>query len=347
MSLINFYTYVDFINSATPSSGFSFAYDLDGILKQKDLNGNITPVGITCILTNTAAGISTLSSITTGDGNTGFGYNSLLDITTGNNNSAFGFQTLLANTSGTSSVAIGYNALLNNTTGSQNTAIGYNTALGIATGSNNTIIGSNVTGLASGISNNVILADGSGIIRMHVLANGNTGFGTSDPNAKVDISDLTGTASPLLRAQGTSGELFTIYDSLTGSLFSVNNISGLPVLEVFSDNSLLMGSYLAPSFNTTSKTTVAVGTTTICSIPFAIYTGGFFEYTISDGTNKRSGSIMYVCDGSSITSTETPTTDIGNTEDFTFTVTISGANAVLSGVSAVGTWTVKTIIKSI
>ena len=271
----------------------------------------------------------------------------MLDITTGNNNSAFGFQTLLANTSGTSSVAIGYNALLNNTTGSQNTAIGYNTALGIATGSNNTIIGSNVTGLASGISNNVILADGSGIIRMHVLANGNTGFGTSDPNAKVDISDLTGTASPLLRAQGTSGELFTIYDSLTGSLFSVNNISGLPVLEVFSDNSLLMGSYLAPSFNTTSKTTVAVGTTTICSIPFAIYTGGFFEYTISDGTNKRSGSIMYVCDGSSITSTETPTTDIGNTEDFTFTVTISGANAVLSGVSAVGTWTVKTIIKSI
>ena len=47
MSLINFTTYVDLINSATPSSGFSVAYDLDGILKQKDFNGIITQIGST------------------------------------------------------------------------------------------------------------------------------------------------------------------------------------------------------------------------------------------------------------------------------------------------------------
>jgi hypothetical protein len=47
MSLINFTTYVDLINSATPSSGFSVAYDTDGVLKQKDFNGIITQIGST------------------------------------------------------------------------------------------------------------------------------------------------------------------------------------------------------------------------------------------------------------------------------------------------------------
>lgn len=45
MSLINFNTLVDLLNSATPSSGFSVGYDLDSVLKQKDQFGVITPIG--------------------------------------------------------------------------------------------------------------------------------------------------------------------------------------------------------------------------------------------------------------------------------------------------------------
>jgi hypothetical protein len=42
---------------------------------------------------------------------------------------------------------------------------------------------------------------------------------------------------------GASGSLFSISDSLIGSLFSVNDISGLPVIEAFSDDRVVMGSF--------------------------------------------------------------------------------------------------------
>jgi len=42
---------------------------------------------------------------------------------------------------------------------------------------------------------------------------------------------------------GNSGSLFGITDSLSGSLMSVNDISGLPILEVFSDDRVVMGTY--------------------------------------------------------------------------------------------------------
>lgn len=42
---------------------------------------------------------------------------------------------------------------------------------------------------------------------------------------------------------GNAGTLFGITDSLSGSLMSVNDISGLPILEVFSDDRVVMGSF--------------------------------------------------------------------------------------------------------
>jgi len=42
---------------------------------------------------------------------------------------------------------------------------------------------------------------------------------------------------------GNSGSLFGITDSLSGSLMSVNDISGLPILEVFSDDRIVMGTF--------------------------------------------------------------------------------------------------------
>ncbi len=42
---------------------------------------------------------------------------------------------------------------------------------------------------------------------------------------------------------GNSGSLFGITDSLSGSLMSVNDISGLPILEVFSDDRVVMGTF--------------------------------------------------------------------------------------------------------
>ena len=42
---------------------------------------------------------------------------------------------------------------------------------------------------------------------------------------------------------GNSGTLFGISDSLSGSLMSVNDVSGMPIFEVFSDERVVMGAY--------------------------------------------------------------------------------------------------------
>ena len=164
---------------------------------------------------------------------------------------------------------------------------------------------------------------------------GNVGIGTTSPSAKLQVSGTTllqtftgttglisaatqnvltvigsgnTTSSPIFTVQGSSGELFSVSDSLVGSLFSVNDISGLPILEVFSDNTTLMGSYLAPSLNTTAKVTATTGTTNVYSIPTSAYTGAFFDYTVSDGTNLRAGNIMSIWSGTSVNYSETSTT---------------------------------------
>lgn len=64
--------------------------------------------------------------------------------------------------------------------------------------------------------------------------------------------EFSGSAANTIRLQveasgsvafyGNSGSLFGIADSLSGSLMSVNDISGLPILEVFSDDRVIMGS---------------------------------------------------------------------------------------------------------
>ncbi len=48
---------------------------------------------------------------------------------------------------------------------------------------------------------------------------GNVGIGTTTPLAKLDI-------------HGTQGQLFSVTDDLSGSIFAVTDISGVPIFDV-------------------------------------------------------------------------------------------------------------------
>ena len=56
------------------------------------------------------------------------------------------------------------------------------------------------------------------------------GSGSTGDNIIVDI-------------QGNQGQLFSITDSLSGSLFSVNDISGIPIFKVDSNDIINMGTF--------------------------------------------------------------------------------------------------------
>ena len=158
----------------------------------------------------------------------------------------------------------------------------------------------------------------------------------------------SGSAQPIFTVQGSQGELFSITDSLSGSLFSVNDISGLPILEVFSDNTTLIGNYQDPMLITTAKVVQTnSGSFTVYSLPTASYDTAFFEYSVKSGSNARAGTIMAIQLGSTVNFTETTTTDFGDTSAVSFTVIVTGSNMALTGSSTSGAWTIKTIVRGL
>ena len=82
---------------------------------------------------------------------------------------------------------------------------------------------------------------------LFVSGSGNVGIGTGVPSSKFEVV-------------GVSGSLFSVTDQLSGSLFSVNTISGLPILEVFSDNTLVAGAFNSNAL-VVSGSNVGIGTT--------------------------------------------------------------------------------------
>jgi hypothetical protein len=58
--------------------------------------------------------------------------------------------------------------------------------------------------------------------KVRISYDGKVGIGTTTPNAKLDV-------------QGTQGQLFSVTDDLSGDIFSVADISGVPIMNVNSD----------------------------------------------------------------------------------------------------------------
>jgi hypothetical protein len=243
-------------------------------------------------------------------------------------------------------------------TGAGITRLGYSGSAGGATFINFSTNGAN-TGLHITHNNSPDL--------MTVTGAGNVGIGRT-PTSSLDVAGTTrlsssfntaisgstltvigsGSAQPIFTVQGSQGELFSITDSLSGSLFSVNDISGLPIMEVFSDNTILMGDYQDPMLLTTRKIAQTnSGSFIVYSIPTASYDGAFIDYTIKSGSNARAGTIMSTWAGSSIEFTEVDTMDIGSTSAVGLTMILSGSNAVMTGSSSTGAWTIRTIIRTI
>ena len=157
----------------------------------------------------------------------------------------------------------------------------------------------------------------------------------------------SGSTNPIFLVQGSQGELFSVTDSLTGSLFSVNDISGLPILDVNSDQTVKIGTYLAPGLYASARVTANTGETVIYSIPTASYDSAYFDYNIRSGSVGRAGSIIAMWSGSSVNYSEVSASSFGTTDTVVLGASISGSNMILSGSAPSNGWTVKTIIRSI
>jgi hypothetical protein len=110
------------------------------------------------------------------------------------------------------------------------------------------------------------------------------GYGESDTTTPSVPLQVYGSGSLVFDVQGSQGQLFSVTDSLSGSLFSVNDISGLPILEVFSDDKLVAGSFGTNAFVVSGTTTTVSGSLAVSGS--ATVNGGTVWHSGNDGSGS-------------------------------------------------------------
>ena len=122
---------------------------------------------------------------------------------------------------------------------------------------------------------------------IYITSGSNVGIGTLVPAAKLQVSGSSNVVnfrgsgsvatSSIFTVDGAAGRLFSVNDSLSGSLFSVNTIAGLPVMEAFSDNTVRIGQY-GQKVLFISQSRVGIGTETPTALlHITSSTGNIFE----------------------------------------------------------------------
>jgi len=181
----------------------------------------------------------------------------------------------------------------------------------------------------------------------------------------INVSDPGET---IFEIMGSAGQLFSITDTLNGVLFSVNDISGIPILEVNADNTIKMGTFgdeamiIDGAVATTNQNfkvskvllsnqenlDVDTGAARIiATASSADYAAVFFDYVVKQGTNMRAGTVYAIYNGTSIEYTETSTADLGDTSEVVFSVDESAGDIRLLANTVTNDWSIKTLIRGI
>ena len=98
---------------------------------------------------------------------------------------------------------------------------------------------------------------------------GNVGIGTTTPNAKLDV-------------QGTQGQLFSVTDDLSGDIFSVADISGVPIMNVNSNGTVTIDGHLTSTGLSFLNQNNQYNNTTPGITGYGNVSYGFFWFTFYD-----------------------------------------------------------------
>lgn len=114
---------------------------------------------------------------------------------------------------------------------------------------------------------------------------------TQDPSGSITLygSGSTG-RTDIFSVDGNNGRLFSVSDDLSDSLYSVNTIAGLPVIEAFSDNRVNIGTYSSEAIKVSGSfahmTGSLLGTASFANVAGATLTAVTFN---NGGSGAASG----------------------------------------------------------
>ena len=127
--------------------------------------------------------------------------------------------------------------------------------------------------------------------------------------------------------------------SFTGSLLGTASFATYAATASYSDQF-----YIGQTQTQYATVTSSInGSNIVFNVATGSYSSAFFKYTVASGSNARSGEIMSVWNGSTVTFTDNSTTDIGTTTAVTSSVAISASNAQLTMQTNTAGWRIKSI----
>lgn len=152
------------------------------------------------------------------------------------------------------------------------------------------------------------------------------------------IKALSTNTAEIYFATPTNGVAIANFSGING--FSENSLTSSLALTTYWDgiiNNPISGS-LTQSLSGT--------TTTVMSVETGSYYGAFFDYVVVSGSNSRAGSVMSTWNGTSVVYNEVTTADIGNTNEVTMSVDLSGTEVRLRSTNT-NQWSVKSLVRMI
>lgn len=171
------------------------------------------------------------------------------------------------------------------------------------------------------------------------------------------VLQITGTGSsttaPMVQIAGQTGGFVQVYDSNSGSLFSVNNNTGTAIIDVRSNGQTLIGSNTYQGMYDSVGVAAFVGPTQSLTIPgysTSSYSMLIFEFVAISASCGKVGSMNAIMSGSTYGSSA------GSTyagpfsfavNDISFELSMSGGYYQIIGKSNSNNWNVKGIVRAI
>jgi hypothetical protein len=188
---------------------------------------------------------------------------------------------------------------------------------------------------------------------------GNVGIGNTTPAYKLDVAgsgnftaNLTATGSVRFPSLSNSNQVNVVsYNTSTGQLFyqttsSLSVATASYALTASAATTFTIANQLILDGTLTDYASVAssvAGSNNLFTQAVGTYTSAFFKYTVSNGSNARSGEVMAVWSGSTVQYTDNSTLDIGSTTPVTCSVSIVSSDVQFNIQTNTSGWRIKSI----